>query len=63
MLSHTPQAGPHSDSQRQPADQAPLLIAATLLVRALEHAQSIEPGFAMDHRLAARRRRSRRPAP
>lgn len=31
-----------------------LLIAATLLVRALEHARSIEPGFAMDHRLAAR---------
>ncbi len=31
-----------------------LLIAATLLVRALEHARSVEPGFAMDHRLAAR---------
>ncbi len=31
-----------------------LLIAATLLVRALEHARSIEPGFTMDHRLAAR---------
>ena len=31
-----------------------LLVAASLLVRALEHAQSLEPGFAMDHRLAAR---------
>jgi putative ABC transport system permease protein len=31
-----------------------LLIAATLLVRALQHAQSVDPGFAMDHRLAAR---------
>lgn len=31
-----------------------LLIAATLLVRALQHAQGIDPGFAMDHRLAAR---------
>ncbi|MGO9011823.1 MAG: ABC transporter permease [Bryobacteraceae bacterium] len=31
-----------------------LLIAAVLLVRALRHAQETEPGFAMDHRLAAR---------
>jgi predicted permease len=31
-----------------------LLIAATLLVRALQYAQTIDPGFAMDHRLAAR---------
>ena len=31
-----------------------LLIMATLLVRALRHAQQIEPGFAMTHRLAAR---------
>lgn len=31
-----------------------LLIAAILLVRALRHAQSSDPGFAMDHRLAAR---------
>jgi macrolide transport system ATP-binding/permease protein len=31
-----------------------LLIAAMLLVRALDHARSVEPGFAMDHRLAAR---------
>ncbi len=31
-----------------------LLIAATLLLRALQHAQGIDPGFAMDHRLAAR---------
>jgi predicted permease len=31
-----------------------LLIAATLLVRALRHAGEIDPGFAMDHRLAAR---------
>ena len=31
-----------------------LLIAATLLVRALRHALEIDPGFAMDHRLAAR---------
>jgi predicted permease len=31
-----------------------LLIAATLVVRALQHAQGIDPGFAMDHRLAAR---------
>ena len=31
-----------------------LLIAATLLVRALERARSLEPGFMMDRRLAAR---------
>src|SRR5439155_12748125 len=31
-----------------------LLIAATLLVRALQHAREVEPGFAMEHRLAAR---------
>ena len=31
-----------------------LLIAATLLVRALRHAGDIDPGFAMDHRLTAR---------
>ena len=31
-----------------------LLIAAILLVRALQHAQGIDAGFAMDHRLAAR---------
>ncbi len=31
-----------------------LLIAATLVVRAMQHAQTIDPGFAMDHRLAAR---------
>ena len=31
-----------------------LLIAATLLVRALRRASEIDPGFAMDHRLAAR---------
>jgi predicted permease len=31
-----------------------LLIAATLLVRGLRHALLIDPGFAMDHRLAAR---------
>ncbi len=31
-----------------------LLIAAALLVRALDRARSVQPGFAMDHRLAAR---------
>jgi len=31
-----------------------LLIVATLLVRAMQHAQGLDPGFAMDHRLAAR---------
>ena len=31
-----------------------LLIAATLLLRGLQHARQVEPGFAMDHRLAAR---------
>ena len=31
-----------------------LLVAAMLLVRAMQHAQRIEPGFAIDHRLAAR---------
>jgi putative ABC transport system permease protein len=31
-----------------------LLIVATLLVRALQHAQDLQPGFALDHRLAAR---------
>jgi putative ABC transport system permease protein len=31
-----------------------LLIAATLLLRGLQHAREVEPGFAMDHRLAAR---------
>jgi putative ABC transport system permease protein len=31
-----------------------LLIAAALLLRGLQHARQIEPGFAMDHRLAAR---------
>jgi predicted permease len=31
-----------------------LLIAATLLVRALRHAGEVDAGFAMDHRLAAR---------
>ena len=31
-----------------------LLIAAALLLRALDHAQAIDPGFAMSHRLAAR---------
>ena len=31
-----------------------LLIAATLLVRALEHARQTDPGYTMDHRLAAR---------
>jgi predicted permease len=31
-----------------------LLIAALLLLRGLQHAREVEPGFAMDHRLAAR---------
>jgi putative ABC transport system permease protein len=31
-----------------------LLIAATLLLRGLQHAREVQPGFAMDHRLAAR---------
>ncbi|HZU26426.1 MAG TPA: ABC transporter permease, partial [Bryobacteraceae bacterium] len=31
-----------------------LLIAATLLVRGLQHAQNMDPGFSMEHRLAAR---------
>jgi putative ABC transport system permease protein len=31
-----------------------LLVAAMLLMRAIQHAQEIEPGFAIDHRLAAR---------
>jgi len=31
-----------------------LMIAAALLVRAVQHARDIEPGFAMNHRLAAR---------
>ncbi len=31
-----------------------LLIAATLLLRAVQHAQAADPGFAIDHRLGAR---------
>jgi putative ABC transport system permease protein len=53
-------AGPRRLRQRdvyvvaQVALSLTLLIAATLLARALQHAQDLQPGFAMNHRLGAR---------